>query len=142
MGVDKVDPAQTLQLAYPPYNSCEDESSGSGKSKTSGQRQIAQPFHAHTGFPCVQLSSIQRPHGENGVHHSCLGKRVQRLRDKTTEGIVAVARVKGCERQNVKRPVFVCYQAACLPVDSHHSDQRFCLLATACSKTPSHCPAI
>ena len=109
--MDQVDALRTLQLAHLPHNPGKDKCSGSRKSKTSGQRKIAQPLRRHPRFPRAQLSSIQRPHRENCVHHSSLGERVKRFRDKTTSAIVALARVEGSQRENVKR---LCDPLACL----------------------------
>jgi hypothetical protein len=102
--MDKVDALRILQLTHLPHNPGKDKRSGSWKSKTSRQREIAQPSRRHAGFPRAQLSSVQRQHCEDGIYHSNLSKSVERFRNKTTSAIVTLARVEGGQRENVKRP--------------------------------------
>src|SRR5437868_207430 len=116
MSMDQVDPVQSLQVANTTDHPCEKKRSGSRKSETSGQREIAKPFRLHAGFPRVKSPPIERLHCEDGVHHSNLRERCERFGDKATGRIVLPARIEGCQRQNVKRSaVLPCGLAPRLP---------------------------
>src|SRR3974390_3871804 len=92
--MNNVDWLRTLQVAHLSDDSGEQERPSRGQSKTTGQREIAQPLPRHAGFSSTKFPAVDRLHCKHGVHYAGAPHGVEWLRGERIPSLAVLRRIE------------------------------------------------